>query len=255
MGSVRPPSAPFPPAADGIRSPETDGAAQTGPGGEARGLFVALEGGDGSGKSTQLRLLAEALIQREIPVLLTREPGGSELGERIRGLVLDPAHSPVDARTEALLFAAARSAHVQRTIRPALADGLVVVTDRFLDSSVAYQGAGRRLGPQRIRELNLWAVEDLVPDLTVLLDVAEGTGRRRRAGGSPDRMELEPAAFHEQVRDAFLDLARTAPQRYLVLDASAPIDELARHILDRVLALLGSRLGARGPGPATQERA
>lgn len=213
---------------------------------------MALEGGDGAGKSTQLRLLAGALIQREIPVLLTREPGGSELGEQIRGLVLDPAHAPVDARTEALLFAASRSAHVRRSIRPALADGLVVVTDRYLDSSVAYQGAGRRLGMQRIRELNLWAVEELVPDLTVLLDVAEGTGRGRRADRSADRMELEPAAFHEQVRDAFLELARAAPQRYLVLDASAPVEELAGQILERVLALLGTRAAGADVGTGSR---
>lgn len=200
--------------------------------------FIAFEGGDGAGKSTQLRLLAESLTERGVPVLLTREPGGSAMGEQIRSLVLDPEHAPVDPRTEALLFAASRSAHVQRTLLPALQEGTTVLTDRYLDSSVAYQGAARELGTQTVRELNLWAVEDLLPDLTVLLDVPEHVGRTRRAERAADRMEKEPAPFHQEVRQAFLDLAHEAPQRYLVLQADAPVEELAAQIRERVLDLL-----------------
>ncbi|WP_249214118.1 dTMP kinase, partial [Micrococcus luteus] len=134
---------------------------------EHRGLFVAVEGPDGSGKSTQARALTEALRAAGHEVVLTREPGGSDLGETLRELLLDPEHAPVDPRTEALLFAAARSAHAVRTLRPALARGAVVVTDRYVDSSVAYQGAARGLGEARIAALNEWATDGLVPDLTV----------------------------------------------------------------------------------------
>ena len=203
--------------------------------------LIAFEGGDGAGKSTQLRLLAESLRERGVPVLLTREPGGSALGEQIRSLVLDPEHAPVDPRTEALLFAASRSAHVQRTLLPALREGITVLTDRYLDSSVAYQGAARELGTQTVRDLNLWAVDGLLPDLTVLLDVPEETGRARRAERAADRMEQEPAPFHEEVRQAFLELARQAPQRYLVLQADAPVEDLAAQIRERVLDLLAQR--------------
>lgn len=205
-----------------------------------RGVFIAFEGGDGAGKSTQVRLLTDWLRERSTPVTVTREPGGSPLGERIRELVLDAELAPVDPRTEALLFAASRSAHLERTVLPALRDGAVVVTDRYLDSSVAYQGAGRGLGAETVRELNLWAVQGLVPDLTVLLDVTEEAGRARRADRAADRMESEPADFHRAVRDAFLELARQEPQRYLVLDASAPVPEIAAAIRKRAAELLGA---------------
>ncbi|MBN6865184.1 dTMP kinase, partial [Micrococcus luteus] len=177
---------------------------------EHRGLFVAVEGPDGSGKSTQARALTEALRAAGHEVVLTREPGGSDLGETLRELLLDPEHAPVDSRTEALLFAAARSAHAVRTLRPALARGAVVVTDRYVDSSVAYQGAARGLGEARIAALNEWATDGLVPDLTVLIDVDAATAadrrERRAAGGegAPDRMERETADRHEALRAAFL---------------------------------------------------
>lgn len=215
-------------------SPEHPGAAHP-------GLFVALEGTDGSGKSTQARALAEALRAAGRDVLLTREPGGSDLGELLRALILDPAHAPVDPRTEALLFAAARSAHVERTLRPALAAGRVVITDRYVDSSIAYQGAVRGLGAPRIAELNAWATDGLVPDLTVLLDAeretAAGrrTGRERAGGGAPDRMEQETASAHGTLRAAFLARAHQEPARYLVLDAARPPEELTRRIVEHVL--------------------
>ena len=210
------------------------------------GLFVAFEGPDGSGKSTQARALAEALRAAGRSVVLTREPGGSPLGEVLRGLILDPEHAPVDPRTEALLFAAARAAHVERTLRPALAAGDVVVTDRYVDSSIAYQGAVRGLGPERIAELNGWATDGLLPDVTVLLDVDPETAAARRRtrepahGGAPDRMERETSAAHGTLRTAFLARAAAEPARYLVLDATLPPEELTCRALDRVLQEAGS---------------
>jgi dTMP kinase len=218
------------------------------PGARGRGVFIAFEGGDGSGKSTQARLLVERLRAAGHDVLPTREPGGTDVGERLRALVLDPQYAPIDAVTEALLFAASRSAHVRQLVRPALDAGQVVVTDRYVDSSVAYQGAGRDLGTRTVAQLNDWATGGLHPDLTVLLDVdpataaARRTARERSAGGAgPDRMESEPEAFHTRIREAFLERAAADPARYLVLDASRPVPELAGEVLERVTGLLDRR--------------
>ena len=199
-----------------------------------------MEGGDGAGKSTQAQLLVNALEAAGRAVLRTREPGGTPVGEALRSLVLDHGNGEIDARTEALIFAASRAAHVRQVIRPALAAGAVVVCDRYIDSSVAYQGAGRGLGTDAVRSLNAWATEGLEPDLTVLLDVDPERGRDRRTAGqaAEDRMESEPDAFHLQIRRAFLETAQTDPGRYLVLDAGRPVDELARAVLQRVEALL-----------------
>ena len=150
------------------------------------GAFVVFEGGDGAGKSTQCRLLADALRARGLEVVVTREPGGTPIGEAIREVLLGAGSDGMAARTEALLFAAARAEHAASLIRPAVARGAVVISDRYLDSSVAYQGAARGLGEDRIAELSLWATEDLVPDLTVLLDVAPGVGPRPCRGRQPD---------------------------------------------------------------------
>lgn len=228
------PPAPAPPPAPAAVS----SAAPTG-----RGLFVVFEGGDGAGKSTQVGRLVDALRAEGHDTLRTREPGGTPLGERVRELVLDPVHGPVDARAEALLFAAARAAHVAQLIRPALAAGRTVVCDRFADSSAAYQGAGRGLGLDRVAELNAWATAGLVPDLTVLLDVPAGTGRTRREardGTAGDRLETEPDAFHDANRAAFLELAGRAPERYLVLDATRPAGELAAAVRERLTGLVRS---------------
>ncbi|MFI7493987.1 dTMP kinase [Kocuria sp. M4R2S49] len=227
--TTRPTPAP-PPASAEDSSPAPSG----------RGLFVVFEGGDGAGKSTQVARLVEALRAEGHDTVRTREPGGTPLGEKVRELVLDPAHGPVDARAEALLFAAARAAHVAELIRPALAAGRTVVCDRFADSSAAYQGAGRGLGVDRVAELNAWATAGLVPDLTVLLDVPAGTGRARREtrDGTPgDRLETEPDAFHDANRGAFLELAGRAPERYLVLDATRPAGEIAADVRDRLAEL------------------
>ncbi|MGD6980662.1 MULTISPECIES: dTMP kinase [Citricoccus] len=226
----------------------TETPAATVPGTRGRGVFIAFEGGDGSGKSTQARLLVERLRAAGHDVLPTREPGGTDIGERLRELVLDPRYAPIDAVTEALMFAASRSAHVRQLVVPALADGRIVVTDRYVDSSVAYQGAGRDLGTETVAQLNEWATDGLHPDLTVLLDVATGTAAARRAlreqsagGAGPDRMESEPESFHARIRAAFTDRAAADPGRYLVLDAARPVPELADEVLERVTGLLGQR--------------
>jgi dTMP kinase len=232
-----PPAPAPPPASAAVPSPAPSG----------RGLFVVFEGGDGAGKSTQVGLLVDALRAEGHDTLRTREPGGTPLGERVRELVLDPAHGPVDARAEALLFAAARAAHVAQLIRPALAAGRTVVCDRFADSSAAYQGAGRGLGLDRVAELNAWATAGLVPDLTVLLDVPAGTGRTRREardGTAGDRLETEPDAFHDANRAAFLELAGRAPERYLVLDATRPAGELSAAVRERLTGLARSARAA-----------
>lgn len=198
------------------------------------GLFVVLEGGDGAGKSTQSRLLADALGTRGHEVVVTREPGGTPTGEAIREALLGVGSAGMSARTEALLFAAARAEHAAARIRPAIARGAVVISDRYLDSSVAYQGAARGLGEDAIADLSLWATEGLVPDLTVVLDVAPALGLGRAADAN--RMEAEPAGFHAQVRESFLRRAALDPARYLVVPADRPRAELAAEMLAAVLA-------------------
>jgi dTMP kinase len=208
------------------------------PRGVGRGLFVAFEGGDGAGKSTQARVLGEWLEQRGYAVRHTREPGGTALGREIRELLLHGEDGSVSPRAEALLFAADRAHHVATLVRPALERGEVVLTDRYLDSSVAYQGAARDLGHEEIRQLSLWAVDGLVPDLTVLLDVPAGVGRERR-GTVHDRLERETDDFHDRVRQGFLDLAARDPARYAVLDATGGVQDLAAAVRSRVAGLLG----------------
>jgi len=205
------------------------------------GLFVTFEGGDGVGKSTQARLLEEWLTGAGRTVLRTREPGGTEVGELIRDIVLHH-RGEVAPRAEALLYAADRAHHVATVVRPALARDEVVIQDRYLDSSIAYQGSGRVLGADDVRRLSLWAAEGLLPDLTVLLDLDHEIARDRLdADDKPfDRLEAEQADFHARVRQAFLGLAAAEPQRFLVLDASAPPDELAAAVRDRIEILLTS---------------
>lgn len=205
-----------------------------------RGLFVVVEGGDGAGKSTQVARLAEWLRQRGRGVVVTREPGGTDLGADIRRLLLHGG--PVSARAEALLFAADRAHHVATLIRPALARGDVVVADRYVDSSVAYQGAGRALDVADVLALSQWATEGLRPDLTVLLDVDPGTGAARRRGPD-DRLEAESAEFHARVRAHFLDLAGAAPEHYLVLDAAGDVEELAAAVRRAVEQLIARSAG------------
>ncbi|HOA02353.1 MAG TPA: dTMP kinase [Dermatophilaceae bacterium] len=197
------------------------------------GLFVAFEGGDGAGKSTQVRLLAQALSDAGREVVVTRQPGGTSLGSAIRDLVLHGGH--VSPRAEALLYAADKAHHVDELIRPTLERGVDVLTDRYTDSSIAYQGAGRDLGPQEIHELLVWAVAGLFPDLTIVVDVPAAVGRARR-GSVHDRIESEGDDFHERVRQHFLDLAAAAPQRYLVLDGTADPADLHAQVVARLRA-------------------
>ena len=204
------------------------------------GIFIAFEGGEGAGKSTQVGLLEAWLVDRGRSVRTTREPGATGLGATVRALVLDPANTDLSARAEALLYAADRAQHVHEVVRPALADGRVVVTDRYVDSSLAYQGAGRAFDPADIGAISRWATEGLVPDLTVLLDLPPEVGLARARGrAAADRLEGEPVAFHERVRDTFRALAGADPDRYLVLDATAPVEALAGAVRDRVAPLVG----------------
>jgi dTMP kinase len=198
------------------------------------GLFIAFEGGDGAGKSTQVALLRDALEAAGRTVTVTRQPGGTPLGQQIRDLVLHGDH--VAPRAEALLFAADKAHHVELLIRPAIRAGHVVLTDRYTDSSVAYQGAGRDLGAQEIHDLNMWAVDDLVPDLTVVIDVSAAEGRARR-GDVHDRLESEADAFHESIRAHYLAMAQGNPQRYLVVDGTLPPDEIHTAVVERLRAM------------------
>ena len=202
-------------------------------------MFISFEGIDGVGKSTQADLLEAHLVGLSREVVRTLEPGGSELGRDIRKLLLHSGH--VDARAEALLYAAARAHHVATVIRPALAEGKVVITDRYLDSSVAYQGAGRILGATEVRDLSMWAIQGLLPALTVLLDLdaASAVARRAKTGDAPDRLEREKVEFFEAVRACYLDLAAAEPERFLVVDARLTVDEIQSLIRARVDELLG----------------
>lgn len=204
-----------------------------------RGVFVAFEGGEGAGKSTQCALLVGHLAERGRDVVRTREPGGTPAAEAMRAIVLDPVHEGLDVRAEALLFAAARGDHVARVVRPALERGADVVTDRYLDSSVAYQGVGRDLGVDEVERLSLWATRQLLPDLTVLLDVDPAVGLARVT--DPDRLEREPLAWHRRVREGFRQLADRHPARYLVVDATRPVADIAHDVAARVDALLAER--------------
>jgi dTMP kinase len=209
-----------------------------------RGCFVSFEGGDGAGKTTQRDLLGEWLGGLGHEVVLTREPGGTALGQVLRDAVLHG--EDLDPRTEALLYATDRAHHVHRLVRPALARGAVVVTDRYLDSSVAYQGAARELGDDEIRALSLWATEGLLPDLTVLLDL-DPTAAAGRRTGAPDRLERESLEFHTRVREHFLALARAEPARFLVLDAAAPPQEIHAAVRARLAPLLPAPAAATSP--------
>ncbi|HEX2771915.1 MAG TPA: dTMP kinase [Micromonosporaceae bacterium] len=205
------------------------------------GVFVVFEGGEGSGKSTQVEALADALRKQGREVVVTREPGATDVGGRIRQMVLGgAAGSGPSPRAEALLYAADRAHHVVTVVRPALQRGAVVISDRYVDSSLAYQGAGRTLPVNEVSWLSSWATGGLKPDLVVLLDIDSASGLARVAarGGRADRLEGESLGFHERVRYAFLDLAAADPKRYLVLDASRPVDEIARAVRARVAALL-----------------
>ena len=200
------------------------------------GRLIAFEGVEGAGKSTQLELLRAALEGRSREVVVTREPGGTPAGERVRAVVLDP-EVELHPRAEALLFAAARAELVEEVIRPALERGAVVLCDRYLDSSLAYQGGARGLGVGPVIEVNRFATGGVVPDLVVLLDLDPAAGLARRAGDR-DRIEAQELDFHRRVRSAFRDLAAADPARFCVVDAAAPVAEVAARVQAAVLSLL-----------------
>lgn len=211
------------------------------------GFFLALEGGDGAGKSTQVEALAEWIRNKGHEVVVTREPGATAIGKRLRSIILDVSTSGLSDRAEALMFAADRAEHVDSVIRPALERGAIVITDRYIDSSVAYQGAGRNLAPTEIARISRWATDGLVPHLTVLLDVSPETARERFTE-APDRLESEPAEFHQRVRAGFLTLAAADPARYLVVDAGQEpeaVTTVVRHRLDQVLPLSEAEITAQ----------
>jgi dTMP kinase len=200
------------------------------------GLFVCFEGGEGAGKSTQSRLLHDWLVERGETVLLTFEPGDTAVGKELRRILLDPATGDLSPRAEALIYAADKAEHVDHVVRPALDRGEVVITDRYVDSALAYQGAGRTLVLDEVESVNRWATGDLRPHLTVVLDLEPQTGLGRFE--ERDRMEGQSLEFHQRVRQGFLDLAAADPGHYLVLDARAPIDEIAEAVRTRVGELL-----------------
>jgi dTMP kinase len=207
----------------------------------AAGLFISLEGIDGVGKSTQSDLLEEFLRSAGREVVRTFEPGGTELGQEIRHLLLH-RKGDVAPRAEALLYAADRAHHIATKVRPALERGEVVITDRYLDSSVAYQGVGRALKAEDVRAISMFAVEGLLPDLTILLDLdaSAAAERRNTTGEAPDRLEREKIEFFEAVRQAFLDMAAAEPNRWLVIDARQSVEAMQEQIRSRVSQLLGA---------------
>lgn len=213
----------------------------------ATGFFLAVEGGDGAGKSTQAEALAEWIRSKGHEVVVTREPGATPIGKRLRSILLDVSSAGLSDRAEALLYAADRAEHVDTVVRPALERGAVVITDRYIDSSVAYQGAGRHLSPTEVARISRWATDGLVPHLTVLLDISPQTARERFTE-APDRLESEPDDFHQRVRAGFLSLAAADPARYVVVDAGQEpeaVTTVVRHRLDQVLPLSEQEITAR----------
>ncbi|GAA1483637.1 dTMP kinase [Brachybacterium fresconis] len=220
-----------------------------------RGVFISFEGGDGAGKSTQMQMLHDHLVtERSVAedlILTTREPGGTELGRSVRDLLLHGEH--VDPRAEALLYAADRAHHIATLVRPHLARGGLVLGDRYLDSSIAYQGAGRSLEPDEIGSLSLWAVGGLLPHRTILLDVPTEMLQERRATGQ-DRLESTGGDFHAAVRQEFLDLADADPDRFAVIDGTQPREQVHAQVLEAVAGVLGLFDPTFEPAPPTKHR-
>jgi dTMP kinase len=201
-------------------------------------LFITFEGCEGCGKSTQARALYQRLLRRGIPAVLTHEPGGTALGNRLRHVLKRRLQDRISALSELFLFVACRVQIVNEVIKPGLKQGKVVICDRFSDSTLAYQGYGRGLNMETIEQINELATEDLKPQLTLLLDVPEHTGLGRKKTRSKDRFEAEDAVFHRKVRDGYLELAAAEPQRWLVIDGTKPRSEIGKTVWSRVSRLL-----------------
>jgi len=203
-----------------------------------RGVLITFEGVEGSGKSTQAERLAKRLAALGVPCLASREPGGTDIGDAIRAILLNPQHNEMHCLTELFLYLASRNQLVREKLLSELATGKVVILDRFSDSSAAYQGVGRKLGGKLVARLNKLAAADLKPNLTVLVDVPVKVGQERKGSGVLDRLERERVEFHERVRDGYLQLARRAPGRFKVVDGALPADELERLVFCHVEELL-----------------
>ncbi len=203
------------------------------------GVFITFEGGDGSGKTTQIELLKSWLEERGHTVVVTREPGGTDLGNELRDIILH-RKGFIAPRAEALLYAADRAHHIHTLVAPALERGDVVVQDRYLDSSVAYQGAGRVLDPTEVRDVSLWATENLMPHLTILLDVPADVAKQRQDSDERayDRLEAEAEDFHQRVRESYQRLADAEPERFVILDGTDSIEEIHHQITQKVATLL-----------------
>ena len=208
------------------------------------GLFISFEGPDGAGKTTVLSAIAEQLdTANRTDILVTREPGGNQISEAIRKIILDPQNTQMDVRTEALLYAASRRQLIQETIRPALAAGKVVLCDRFVDSSVAYQGAGRQIGEEAVYQMNQFATEGLTPDLTIYVDVPSevGLARIKAHRQNVDRLDAEALSFHKRVRAAYLRLAKKFPERIITVDATQPVAD----VISQAMTLITDRMRQR----------
>ena len=206
-----------------------------------KGLFVTIEGPDGSGKSTQIQFMKEFFDAHELDCLFTREPGGTLIGEKLRDIILDKSNAEMCDMTEALLYAASRAQHVEELIKPALADGKIVVCDRFIDSSMAYQGYGRGLGDS-VRIINEYAICGCMPDVTFLMELDPGIGKSRISADVQDRLELEKLEFHEKVFAGYKEIAKQYPERFVEIDAARPKEA----IRDEILAVLVKQLEDRG---------
>lgn len=206
----------------------------------AKGIFISLEGIEGTGKTTQSRLLSEVLIEKGYEVVLTHEPGGTAIGDRIREILLHVNHGAMSYMTELLLYNAARAQHISEKILPAIKAGKIVITDRFIDSTVAYQGYGRGIDIQLIKSINNIATEGVKPDLTIIFDLDVETGMKRNRGiNKIDRLELEDIEFHRKVRDGYLKIANEEPQRIKVIDASTSIEDVRAKVWEIISWRLG----------------
>ena len=206
-------------------------------------MFISFEGGEGSGKSTAIKTIVDRLQKRGYDVLLTREPGGTPISEEIREVILNNANTDMDPMTEALLFAAARRQHVVECIKPALKEGKIVLCDRYVDSSLAYQGAARGLGVKKVYDINMYATEGLLPDITIFFDISPEQGLERisehASSREINRLDTEKIQFHESVRKAFKDLAKEYPERYVIIDASLSPEAVAEEAYSAIEKRLG----------------
>jgi len=212
-----------------------------------RGFFIVFEGGEGSGKSIQVEILASHLREEGYTVTVTREPGGTRIGEQIRAITHNSENVDLDAVAESYLMAASRAQHVRELIEPALVAGKVVVCDRFVDSSIAYQGYGRKLGGDTIRILNELAVDGAIPDMSIVLDVSPSLGLDRRARGvkMKDRLDLQQKDFYDRVYQGYVTLAKKDPERYVIIDSSKPIEDVAGNVWKAVKKALDNRNGKK----------